>query len=49
MAKKKLTVTLDAELIEAAKRQRKKTGRTLTHVVQEALEKWVREEPPKEK
>jgi len=46
MAKVPLMVYVDEELREAAHEQKQKTGRTISHVVSEALRKWVAEDSP---
>ena len=42
-----LHVTVDKELLEAARKKRRETGRSISHVVQEALRRWVEGDPPK--
>jgi post-segregation antitoxin (ccd killing protein) len=44
MAKVGLHVTVDEELLEKAKRKREKTGRSISHVVNEAIKRWVGED-----
>lgn len=48
MAKRKLNVTVDEKILEAAHRKRQETGRSISHVVERALRRWVEEDPPKE-
>ena len=48
MATTKLTVTLDEELRRAAHEKSERTGRSISHVVREALRHWVEEDPPEE-
>ena len=43
-----LHITVDKELLEAARKKRRETGRSISHVVQEALKRWVEGDPPKE-
>lgn len=43
--KKVLHTTVDADLLEAARRKREKTGRSLSHVISEALKRWVADDP----
>ena len=47
MARRKddLHVTVDREILEAARRKRKVTGRNLSHVVGMALRRWIAEGP----
>lgn len=42
-----LHVTVDKKLLEAARKKRRETGRSISHVVQEALRRWVEEDPLK--
>jgi len=44
MAKVGVHVTVDKELLEKAKRKREKTGRSISHVVNEAIKRWVGED-----
>lgn len=39
--KEKLTVSVDADLREAAHKKREETGQSISHVVREALRRWV--------
>jgi len=48
MEKGHLHITVDKELLEAARKKRRETGRSISHVVQEALRRWVEGDPPKE-
>ncbi len=48
MAKVSLHITVDEDLLKAAKRKREKTGRSIAHVVSEALREWVKNNPPAE-
>jgi len=44
MAKVGLHVTVDEDLLEKAKQKREKTGRSISHVVNEAIKHWVGED-----
>ena len=44
--KKRISTTIDADVWEKAKAKRRQTGRTLAHVIETALRKWVEDDPP---
>jgi len=46
MAKQKLTVSVDPEVLKRAKVKKALTGRTLSHVIETALRKWAEDCPP---
>ena len=50
MARRKddLHITVDPEILEAARKKREETGRSLSHVVERALRRWIAEDPPEE-
>jgi len=42
--KEDLHVTVDPQVLKAARKKRKETGRSLSHVVETALRRWIAEE-----